>query len=268
MEKLEKLLSYMRIVGDDSSIQRKQTAHRMRLVEAFNIKPGSKVLEVGSGQGDTTVVLADAVGKNGHVDAVDIASSEYGAPLTLKEATDYISNSEIGNRVSFTFETNVSDDEFTGIYDVAILSHSLFYFKSYTELSDLFRKLRKMCHKICVADWDLEYSDLAQATHAEAILLQGLFSIHNEHENNIQLIIRKDIIEQLLIETGWTIDAMNIVDAKDLDDGRWEVAITNHIEIKEYPELFESFQQHLNTLEKFVGIKSLDSFVITANTVV
>lgn len=60
-----------------------QTKHRVEIVSRFNLQPGSNVLEVGCGQGDFTVVLAAAVGKNGHVTAVDPASLDYGTPTSL-----------------------------------------------------------------------------------------------------------------------------------------------------------------------------------------
>jgi len=55
-----------------------QMEHRVQLVSFWGIEPGSRVLEIGCGQGDTTVVLADAVGENGHVDAVDPGAPDYG----------------------------------------------------------------------------------------------------------------------------------------------------------------------------------------------
>ena len=55
-----------------------QMDHRLELVKFWDIKPGSRVLELGCGQGDCTVVLADAVGENGHVDAVDPGAPDYG----------------------------------------------------------------------------------------------------------------------------------------------------------------------------------------------
>ena len=41
------------------------------------------MLEIGCGQGDTTVVLADAVGENGSVVALDPGSPDYGMFLFL-----------------------------------------------------------------------------------------------------------------------------------------------------------------------------------------
>lgn len=55
-----------------------QFEHRMKLVEFWGIMPGSRVLEIGCGQGDCTVVLAEAVGESGHVDAVDPGAPDYG----------------------------------------------------------------------------------------------------------------------------------------------------------------------------------------------
>jgi hypothetical protein len=58
-----------------------QEKHRLTLVSFWDITPGSRVLEIGCGQGDCTVVLADAVGENGHVDAVDPGAPDYGMPF-------------------------------------------------------------------------------------------------------------------------------------------------------------------------------------------
>jgi len=52
--------------------------HRQKLLEFWHIQPGDKVLEIGGGLGDFTVVLADAVGPNGHVVAVDPGPMDYG----------------------------------------------------------------------------------------------------------------------------------------------------------------------------------------------
>ena len=57
--------------------------HRVELVSFWDVKPGSRVLELGCGQGDCTVVIADAVGENGHVDAVDPGAPDYGEPRPL-----------------------------------------------------------------------------------------------------------------------------------------------------------------------------------------
>lgn len=59
------------------SIQHSQTLHRLALLQHWNIPTGSKVLELGCGQGDCTTVLASAMGEEGRVVAVDRAELDY-----------------------------------------------------------------------------------------------------------------------------------------------------------------------------------------------
>lgn len=53
--------------------------HRQQVTKAWGIPPGSSILEIGCGQGDFTVVLADAVGAAGRVVAVDPAPPDWGS---------------------------------------------------------------------------------------------------------------------------------------------------------------------------------------------
>jgi ubiquinone/menaquinone biosynthesis C-methylase UbiE len=63
---------------DHFSIQHSQTLHRLALIQHWNIPTGSNVLELGCGQGDCTTVLANSVGEQGSVVAVDPAELNYG----------------------------------------------------------------------------------------------------------------------------------------------------------------------------------------------
>ena len=65
------------------SVQYSQTLHRLELLQHWNIPSGSKVLEIGCGQGDCTTVIAHAVGEQGRVVAIDPADLDYGASLPL-----------------------------------------------------------------------------------------------------------------------------------------------------------------------------------------
>lgn len=71
-EKIASLSGY----GPTSSVA--QAQYRLDLVAKWPITSGARVLELGCGQGDTTLALAEAVGENGHVDAVDPGALDYG----------------------------------------------------------------------------------------------------------------------------------------------------------------------------------------------
>lgn len=62
---LEEIVDCMLLNENDKEIQRTQTEHRIKLVDFWRVKKGDRVLEVGCGQGDTTAVLANAVGASG-----------------------------------------------------------------------------------------------------------------------------------------------------------------------------------------------------------
>lgn len=73
---LAELLLYSGPTG--LQIQTDQIIHRTGVVSPWGINAGDKVLEIGCGQGDCTVVLANLVGPEGKVTAVDPASLDYG----------------------------------------------------------------------------------------------------------------------------------------------------------------------------------------------
>ncbi|KAG4432126.1 hypothetical protein IFR05_012400, partial [Cadophora sp. M221] len=80
-----------------------QLAHRQELIAYWDIQLGSRVLEIGCGQGDTTVALADAVGEDGSVVALDPGSPDYGSPETLAQSQAHILSTPLGARITFHF---------------------------------------------------------------------------------------------------------------------------------------------------------------------
>lgn len=67
-----------------------QATHRLELLNFFRIHPSSSILEIGCGQGTCTVVLGHATGREGHIDAINPAPLDYGAPYTLGQAQEHI----------------------------------------------------------------------------------------------------------------------------------------------------------------------------------
>ncbi len=55
-----------------------QMEHRIQLVKYWEIETEENILEIGCGQGDCTVTLANAIGEKGRVTAIDPASLDYG----------------------------------------------------------------------------------------------------------------------------------------------------------------------------------------------
>ena len=265
---MEHLLACMKIAGDDT-VQRTQLRHRQELVKAFQIEPGMRVLEIGCGQGDTTVVLADRVGEQGHVHAIDIAEADYGAPFTLGEATETILKSKLGSRITFQLETDVMDLTFDEPYDVAVLSHCSWYFRSPAQLTDYLQKLRTAAKRICLAEWDAAYIKDSQRAHFYSAAILALYSEYVENDGNIQHMFAPSQLTQMLKDTGWQLSSKQTIDASYLQDGSWETdyALSIREKFSGAPEriqtLVSTFYYLLDTVKED-KTESLNSFVLTA----
>lgn len=262
---MEHLLASMKIVGDDT-IQRVQLKHRQSLVNAFSLKEGMRILEIGCGQGDTTVVLADAVGDKGRVLAVDIADPDYGAPITLGEATSAIAASALGSRIDFKLQTDFLDLPEES-FDVAILSHSSWYFRDPEQLLSYFKKMRRMAKRICIAEWDINFTCMAQRPHFAATAILALYSEFIDNEGNIQHVFNSLQLQEMLDAAGWTVRKTAVVDAGYLQDGKWEADYAKSVQpaFSSVPERIQSLTASLyEMLEVDEEAESLNSFVITA----
>jgi ubiquinone/menaquinone biosynthesis C-methylase UbiE len=253
---------------EEDTVQQIQLQHRLDLAAAFQIKEGMRVLEVGCGQGDTTAALADAVGNDGFVVAMDVASPDYGAPFTLEQAAERIKKSSLGGRISFHFETDL--DSFTGVapFDVAVLSHCSWYFKHPGDLLRTFTRLRQLAKRVCFAEWDLDFTKMDQRAHFCAASILALYSSFIDNEGNIQNLFHKSRIQELLKEAGFTVEDHLTVDASYLQDAKWEKDFANSIrpEFLKAPEMVQtlvnSYYELMN--QSSDNEMSLDSFIICA----
>ena len=263
---MDYLLACMKIIGDDT-IQRTQLKHRLQLVKAFDIKPGMRVLEIGCGQGDTTVALADAVGDTGKVVAIDIASPNYGAPITLDEAAQTIQQSLIGKRIEFHFETDFLIFNTTEHFDVIVLSHCSWYFKNPQQLLAYFKKMNTITKRVCFAEWDMDYRELSQRPHFCAVNIQALYSAYFGGDGNIQNVFHKAQIEEMLNEAKFTTTNKLIVDATHLQDGDWEIAYAKELytELLTAPQPIQTLATTYAHLMNVDEHKSLNSFIIVAS---
>lgn len=265
---MEHILNCMKIIGDDT-IQRTQLTHRLELVRAFQLEKGMRVLEIGCGQGDTTVVLADAVGPAGQVTAIDIATKEYGAPITLGEASETIAKSPLGQIIDFHYETDFLQFPIEEPFDVVVLSHCSWYFQNAELLEAYMQKIRAVAKRVCFAEWDIDYTLPSQRAHFCAANILALYTAFIEDDGNIQNLFHKSHIKKILENTGFTITNEQLIDASYLQDGQWEVDYSNYL-LNEFPQvpakiqtLVESFAYLMN--EQQEAVLSLNSFVLCAD---
>jgi hypothetical protein len=210
-EQLEELFHGFHLEGDDLSSQVK---HRLALTDAWSVREGDRILEIGCGHGETTVTLATIAGPTGRVVAVDSSSPEYGKP-PLQHTHAFIKSQPIGQRIDFLTSTNVLDgstDFAPGQFDLAILSHSPWYMGCLDQLRSFFIRCRSWAQRLGYAEWDLRPQDPKQVPHMLAVLLQGYVqALHLERKGhpywtgNIRTIVLAGDARRLATEAGWRI---------------------------------------------------------------
>lgn len=256
-------------------IQQIQTAHRWRLLEAWKIPVGARVLEVGCGQGDMTAVLAEHVGPTGSVVAIDLASPDYGAPETLAQATQKILDSEIGSRVEFHFQRDIRDGGFhPGEFDVAVMAHCSWYFDSSKTLRESLASIRSFASTLAFAEWDLQPHSFEQLGHYLAVQIQALVEASKvESEANIRTPLSRSQLLALVSDAGWNLTTESRVESPDLQDADWEIKHALRTSRNEATEvgvspkivsLIDSQLELLESIAKAKGNRPLTVYALTA----
>lgn len=224
-----------------------------------------------------TEILAHAVGPEGHVTAVDIASPDYGSPLTLGRATDILLNSEIGNRIDFHFHFDVLDrgEEFRDLtFDATVMAHSSWYFTNPNQLERTLRKIRHWSRQLYFAEWNLEPKDIAQFPHFLSVLIQGqIESFRETSEANVRSPISREHFLHTLEKSGWTPVEESTIESPTLQDADWEIkhsletalrtAIDLHLPDK-FVALLASQLDLLKGMAKPEGNRPLTCYSVTA----
>ncbi|MFE7141020.1 class I SAM-dependent methyltransferase [Streptomyces sp. NPDC057644] len=205
-----------------------QTRHRATLVAGWDIAPGSTVLELGCGQGDMTAVLAEAVGPDGRVVAIDVADPSYGSPVTLGESAARLAAGPLGPRIDFRFATDVLDpsvDFPAGAFDHVVLAHCSWYFASLGQLRDTLTRVRRWARHLWFTEWDLTPASGDQLAHLLAVLIQGqIEAAGSRGQGNVRTPFSREELLRLLPEAGWAARGSGPVATEGLQDGDWEVA--------------------------------------------
>ncbi|MDR3189673.1 MAG: class I SAM-dependent methyltransferase [Lactobacillaceae bacterium] len=208
-------------------IQLIQTKHRVKLIDAWQIKPGMHILEIGSGQGDMTAALAYTVGATGSVTAIDIAPEVYGAPFTIGQGMHYLQQSAIGANITAYFNTDLLVDAqvLAGRhFDAIVFAHSSWYFASQAQFQAMLSLLKPMADYLYYAEWDLELSEPAQFNHYLAATVQAQFgAFQTNQQANIRTLISKFDFANMVANLPATIIRQASFDAEDMQDGNWEV---------------------------------------------
>ncbi|KAI1345691.1 SAM-dependent methyltransferase [Xylaria sp. FL0043] len=228
-----KIASYSLQLPGHPEIEIAQAAHRIRLVNKWHddIYPGARVLELGCGQGNTTAVLAEAVRETGHVDALDPAPPDYGAPFTLDQAQRHLAAGPVGPRIAwhratpqdFLRSTATAND--VGVWDVAVLAHCIWYFASERELEDILAALQGRVKRVCIAEYALHASEKAAIPHVRAVIARGALEMHKEESDaNVRSPLSPEVIKEVASRSGWKCSSEStVVPEVGLLDGSWEV---------------------------------------------
>jgi SAM-dependent methyltransferase len=233
MSRVETIVRSMATGVASPEMQFVQTGFRMTLADEWDIRPGASVLEIGCGQGDMTAVLADIVGAQGQVTAVDIADPSYGAPVSLGDAAAFLLSTPLGARVDIRFGFDVLDDTRgfgADAFDNVVLSQCSWYFASLGQFQDILTRIRPWARRLCFSEWDLLPRDGSQLPHLLAVLIQGqLEAAGSRGDGNVRTPFSREVLLRALAATGWHVTSQHTVHDPAMHDADWEINACLHI---------------------------------------
>lgn len=240
LDSAEKIALYSPTPSDmQVRIEKVQVEHRLQLINTWRIPQGSKILEIGCGQGTCTTVLATATGPGGHIDAVDPGLPDYGSPFTLAQAQAHISAGEMGSRITWH---NAEPSDFLAAsdknWDYAVFSHCIWYFDNREVLARMLRALKGRVSSIVVAEYALKASERDAEPHLLAAIARASLEAHNDASTaNIRCLLSPAGIKEVAEAAGWRVgQESNIVPGAGLLDGLWE---TGEVRSKDFLRMVE-----------------------------
>ncbi|MBQ9383423.1 MAG: class I SAM-dependent methyltransferase [Ruminiclostridium sp.] len=274
----EKAKELMHLSGFTGDVTRTRLEHRLRLVDFWKIYYGSRILEIGCGQGETTACLAYAAGENGFVYAVDLANENYGSPEDLGTARERLMYSHIGDRINIDLGVNILSPSFDfepNSFGYVVLSHCLWYLSSQEELRDILFKVRNWAPRICLAEWDPRVTSFGQYRHFMAANIQAICEAYHISDHfNIKTMFYPSEIENALASCGWDVTSTALIDAYDVQDALWEIDIVKDMfprKISEQkdmpPKLKRLLLSQIHALGDAEAAEPLPVFAVTAERI-
>lgn len=186
-----------------------------------------------------TAVLAERVGPDGHITAVDAAGRDYGSPQTLGQATDLLKASPHGDVIDFRFDFDLLHHSFeTDQFDAVVFAHCAWYFPSAEALQATLASVRPCAKALLFAEWDLTPTSFDQLPHMLAVFIQGqIEAFKTASEANIQTPLSVRQMKETIGAAGWTLSSETHIDTEGMQDADWEIRQCLNLSTAEAKEL-------------------------------
>ncbi|KAK3349072.1 S-adenosyl-L-methionine-dependent methyltransferase, partial [Lasiosphaeria hispida] len=182
--KVAELLSYTLMNKQhESLIWLPRYRHRIAIASAWSIPPGSSVLDIGCGQGESSLTLALELGPESHITGIDTAALDYGTPYSIRQSQAHLLTSPYGSRISFAQTDAATLLTALHHFTAATLCHSLWYFPTGASVDALFATLaRARVPRVYVAEYGFRAATPRQLPHLLAAQTLARLHAHTSSE--------------------------------------------------------------------------------------